>query len=75
MLYLPDSLDYAVVRIGAFVVAVQSLEPGVFGETQRQAILDSELLKLANDAVSDDGDALSKEAVHSVLEYVQFVLD
>ena len=73
--YLLHSLDYAVIGVGAFMIAAQSLESGIFGDSQCQPILNTELLQLAYHTVGDAWVALGQEAVHNILEDVKFVLD
>jgi hypothetical protein len=72
---LPHTLHETVISIGPLVVALQSLEPRVFGDPQGQTVLDAELLQLSDHAIGDVGDALAEEAVHAGLEDVQLVLD
>ncbi len=72
---LLDPLDYAVIGVGALVVAFEPFEARVLRDPQGDAVLDSELLEFSHHAISDVGDALAQQAVHARLEDVQLVLD
>lgn len=67
---LLDSLDYAVVCIGSFMVALESFESGIFGNPEGDSVPNSELFQLGDDAVSDIGNALAEEAVHAGFKYI-----
>jgi hypothetical protein len=73
MLFHP--FDQTIISIRPLVVALQPLEPRILGNPQGQSVLHSKLLQFGNDTVSDVGNALAKQAVHTRLEDVQLVLD
>jgi len=72
---LCDSLDEAVVGVGALVHAGQALKPWVLDDPERHAVLATKLLQLTHHTVSDVRNALGIEAVHHGLDDVESVLD
>lgn len=66
MLHYP--VDYAVIGVGALVVARAPLKPLVTGDLESEAVLGSELLQLGHHAVGDDGRAGRVETVHHGLD-------
>lgn len=65
-----NPLDYAVVGIGSFMVALEPFKPRVFGDPEGDSVPNSELFELSNYAVSDIGDALAEEAIHAGFENI-----
>lgn len=72
---LLDSAHNAVVRISPFVVANKLLESRILGKLNRHFVFVTQFLQLSLHAFRNVRDALSKQQIHRVLEYVQFVLN
>jgi hypothetical protein len=72
---LHNTVDEAVVSIGALVVTLQALPALVAGDAEGKTVFCAELLELSHDAGGDDGDAFSVEAVHKRREQVQLGAD
>jgi hypothetical protein len=53
MTNLSDTLHKAIIGVGSFVSAFQSLEALVLGKPKRNAILTTQLLQLGHDAIGD----------------------
>lgn len=59
-----NSFNDAIVCIGTLVGAGESTEARVLGNTKSHAILNTKLLQLCHDAVSDARSALCEKAIH-----------
>lgn len=70
-----ESVDQTIVCIGALMVASDSLEARVFGNTQCQSIFLAQFLQLGKYAVGDDWGALGVETIHHGRNDIQFVLN
>lgn len=68
-------LTQTVVGVGPFVVAGQSFEPGVLGDTQRDPVSGPELLQLGHHALGHAGNAFRIQAIHHPLHEVDLVFD
>jgi hypothetical protein len=72
---LDDSINEAVIGIGTFVIALDSLEARVLSDAQCQSVLLAQLLQLGDHAVRDDGRAFGVETIHHSGDDFQLVLD
>ena len=57
------------------MLTLQSLEAWVFCNFKSQSISNTELLQFSNDTISDIGDTLAEETIHTGFENIQSVLD
>lgn len=64
------SLHDAVISIGSLMIAFKSLKSGVFGDSQSDSVLHSELLEFSDDTVSNVGNAFAQQTVHTGFEDV-----
>lgn len=72
---LHDTVDKTVVSIYALVVAPDSFESGILGDTQSKPILLAQFLQLGKNTVGHNWNALGIETVHHCWNHIELVMD
>lgn len=72
---LNEAIYQAVVGIGSFMIAFDSLKPRVFGYPQCKSVFRAKLLEFRHDTIGHNGDTFRIQAIHHCWDHLQFVLD